>query len=97
MKALIPTIVEFVKRDWQESPLRCSLEIIAWFMSIGAAVLMGVTLPNPPWLILYPLFIVQCSIFAWASRTRGSTGLLANYMILVTIDTIALGKYLTTL
>jgi hypothetical protein len=48
--------------------------------------------PTPPFLILYPLFIIQCTIFAWAARTRGSVGMLANYVLLVTIDTVALVK-----
>jgi hypothetical protein len=66
------------------------LEIFAWFLSIGCAFTMMLTVPTPPFLILYPLFILQCAIFAWASKTRGSTGMLANYALLVTIDTIAL-------
>ena len=59
-------------------------------MSIGCSITMALTIPNPPFKILYPIFITQCAIFAWACKTRGSTGLLANYMLLVTIDTIAL-------
>jgi hypothetical protein len=51
---------------------------------------MGATLPNPPFLILYPLFIIQCSIFGWAAWTRGSTGMVANYLLIVTIDIIAI-------
>jgi hypothetical protein len=45
-------------------------------------------------LILYPLFILQCAIFAWAAWTRRSSGMLANYVLLVTIDTVALGRLL---
>jgi hypothetical protein len=51
---------------------------------------MALTLPNPPFLILYPLFITQCAIFAWAAWTRRSTGMLANYMLLATIDAVAM-------
>ena len=66
------------------------LEISAWGMSIVCAVWMGLTLPNPPFLILYPLFIIQCAIFGWAAWTRKSTGMVANYLLLVTIDILAL-------
>ncbi len=90
MKSLLLSVGDYIREDWQENPLRCVLEILAWFMSIGCAVAMGLTLPNPPFLILYPIFILQCAIFAWACKTRGSTGMLANYLLLVTIDTIAL-------
>jgi hypothetical protein len=92
MFSLLASIKSYVLEDWQENPVRCVLEILAWFMSIGCALAMAITVPTPPFLILYPIFITQCVIFAWASKTRGSTGMLANYMLLVTIDTIALVK-----
>lgn len=80
----------WIRQDWQSNPMRCVLEILAWFLSIGCAVTMMLTVPTPPFLILYPLFILQCGIFAWAAWTRRSSGMLANYLLLVTIDTIAL-------
>lgn len=92
MQRLLASIVNYVKGDWQENSVRCVLEILAWFMSIGCALTMALTVPNPPFLILYPIFIAQCIIFAWAARTRGSVGMLANYALLVTIDTVALIK-----
>ena len=92
MQKLLASIVGYVQEDWRENPVRCVLEILAWFMSIGCALTMAFTVPNPPFLILYPIFIAQCVIFAWAARTRGSVGMLANYGLLVTIDTVALVK-----
>ena len=88
-------VYRWAERDFREWPLRFILEITAWFMSIGCAIWMGLTLPNPPFSILYPLFITQCGIFGWAAWTRGSTGMVANYILLVTIDTIALVRLLT--
>jgi hypothetical protein len=90
MSKLMNGIFEWVKQDFKSNPLRCVLEVIAWFLSIGCAFTMMLTVPNPPFLILYPLFILQCAIFAWAAWTRKSSGMLANYLLLVTIDTIAL-------
>jgi len=92
MQKLLSSIGNYVRDDWRENPVRCVLEVVAWFLSIGCAVAMMLTVPNPPFLILYPLFITQCAIFAWAARTRGSVGMLANYMLLVTIDSVALVK-----
>lgn len=89
-------VYRWAQRDFREWPLRFILEITAWFMSIGCAVWMGLTLPNPPFLILYPLFILQCGIFGWAAWSRGSTGMVANYLLLVTIDTIALVRLIIT-
>lgn len=51
---------------------------------------MMLTVPTPPFLILYPLFITQCAIFGWSAWSRGSFGMLANYLLLVSIDSIAL-------
>lgn len=53
---------------------------------------MMLTVPTPPFLILYPLFITQCAIFGWAAWSRQSFGMLANYLLLVTIDSIALAR-----
>ena len=86
----ISNIYNWAKTDFNEWPLRFVLEITAWTMSIVCATWMGMTLPNPPFLILYPLFIVQCLIFGWAAWTRRSTGMVANYILLVSIDTVAL-------
>jgi hypothetical protein len=87
-------VYKWARRDFQEWPLRFILEISAWAMSIGCAITMAATLPNPPFLILYPLFITQCAIFAWAAWTRRSTGMLANYLLLVSIDTVGLTRLL---
>jgi hypothetical protein len=85
----------WAQNDFRSWPLRFVLEITAWVLSITCAVWMGMTLPNPPFLILYPLFITQCTIFAWAAWTRRSTGMVANYMLLVTIDIIALARLIS--
>jgi hypothetical protein len=90
----IVNVYNWARQDFQVWPTRFVLEITAWFLSIGCAVTMALTLPNPPFLILYPLFIVQCAIFAWAAWTRRSTGMLANYLLLVTIDITGLARLL---
>jgi hypothetical protein len=51
---------------------------------------MALTVPTPPLATLYPIWIVGCCIYAWAAWTRKSSGMLANYLLLVTIDSIAL-------
>ena len=86
----IKGVYRWAKHDFHEWPLRFVLEITAWFLSIACSVTMALTVPTPPFLILYPLFIFQCAIFGWAAWTRRSTGMVANYLLLVTIDSIAL-------
>lgn len=87
---VVTDIYKWAERDYQEWPLRFILEISAWIMSIGCSITMAITVPHPPFLILYPLFILQCVIFCWAAWTRRSTGMVANYLLLVTIDSVAL-------
>ena len=91
---VIVDIYRWARRDFKDWPLRFILEISAWFMSIGCAITMAATLPNPPFLILYPIFITQCLIFGWAAWTRRSTGMVANYLLLVSIDTVGLARLL---
>jgi len=86
---MIKDTVAYIRQDFNTHPLRFSLELMAWAMSIGCTIWMGYTLPTPPFIYLYPLFIIQCCIFAWAAWTRGSTGMIANYVLISTIDVVA--------
>ena len=88
-----PTI-DWIQDDWQSNRFRFSIEILAWAISIGCSITMAVTVPNPPLLILYPIWIVGCSMYAWAAYTRKSFGMIANYMLLVTIDSVGLIRML---
>jgi len=90
----LTSILGYIKKDWDEYPLRLVLEIIAWAMAIGCSMWMMLTVPTPPLILIYPFFIIQCIICGWASWTRGSTGLVMNFVCLITIDCIALAKML---
>jgi hypothetical protein len=93
--SVVIDVFRWAQRDFKEWPLRFVLEITAWAMSIACSITMALTVPTPPFLILYPLFIAQCAIFGWAAWTRRSTGMVANYLLLVTIDSIALIRLLS--
>jgi hypothetical protein len=81
---------EWIRDDWSSNKFRFIVELLAWAISIGCSVTMALTVPNPPLLILYPIWIAGCAMYAWASYTRKSFGMLANYLLLVTIDMIGL-------
>ena len=83
-------IFNWIKDDYRTHPFRFVIELLAWGISIGCSIAMALTVPNPPLLILYPLWIIGCGLYAWASFTRKSFGMLANYMLLVTIDSVGL-------
>ena len=88
-----PTI-EWIKNDWASHRLRFAIECIAWAISIGCSITMATTVPNPPLLTLYPIWITGCAMYAWAAWTRKSFGMLANYLLLTTIDSIGLVRML---
>lgn len=83
-------VYNWAKRDYHEWPFRFCVEILAWAISIGCSITMAFTVPTPPLLILYPIWIVGCAMYGWAAWTRGSFGMVANYLLLVTIDFIGL-------
>jgi hypothetical protein len=87
--------VEWIKDDFKSNRIRFFIELLAWAISIGCSITMAITVPNPPLLALYPVWITGCALYAWASWTRKSFGMLANYLLLTTIDTIGLFRMLT--
>ena len=88
-----PTL-DWIRDDWRSNPFRFAVELVAWGISIGCAIVMAVTVPNPPLLVLYPIWIIGCSMYAWAAYTRKSFGMLANYLLLVSIDSVGLIRML---
>jgi hypothetical protein len=84
------TTFEWIKYDWHSNRKRFVIELLAWAISIGCSITMALTVPTPPLLVLYPIWISGCAMYAWAAYTRKSFGMLANYMLLVTIDFIGL-------
>jgi len=90
---LKPT-VDWIKDDYTTNPVRFVIELVAWAISIGCSLTMAATVPDPPLIVLYPMWIAGCAMYAWAAYTRKSFGMLANYMLLVGIDTVGLTRML---
>ena len=80
----------WIKDDFKSHRVRFVIELLAWAISVGCSIVMAFTVPNPPLLALYPVWILGCGLYAWASWTRKSFGMLANYLLLTTIDTVGL-------
>lgn len=87
-------ILNWIYDDYRSHPFRFFIELIAWAISIACAVVMAITVPNPPLLVLYPIWISGCILYSWAAYSRRSFGMLANYLLLVSIDTIGLMRML---
>ena len=94
MNELLKPTSEWIKSDYQTDRVRFCLEVLAWAISIGCSITMAVTVPTPPLLALYPVWIAGCAIYAWCAYSRRSFGMLANYILLTTIDTVGLARML---
>ena len=81
---------EWIRDDWTSNRIRFVAELFAWAISIGCSITMALTVPTPPLLALYPVWITGCAIYAWAAYSRKSFGMLANYILLTAIDTYGL-------
>lgn len=90
MNDILISTFKWIKEDWESHRVRFFIEVLAWVISIGCSITMALTVPTPPLLILYPIWIFGCSLYAWAAWTRRSFGMLANYLLLSAIDTVGL-------
>ena len=95
MNNILAGIWDWIRNDWHSNRFRFAVECLAWALSIGCSITMAATVPDPPLEIMYPLWILGCSMYAWAAWTRRSFGMLANYLLLTTIDTIGLIRMMT--
>ena len=90
MNELLKPTFDWIRDDFRSHPVRFCVELLAWAISIGCSITMAITVPHPPLLSLYPIWIAGCGMYAWAAYTRKSFGMLANYILLTSIDTIGL-------
>lgn len=95
MIELFKPTFDWIRDDWRSNKFRFIIELLAWAISIGCSITMAITVPNPPLLALYPIWILGCAMYAWAAYTRKSFGMLANYILLTTIDTVGLVRMIT--
>jgi hypothetical protein len=94
MPDILAGIFKWIQDDYHANRIRFVVELVAWAISIGCSITMALTVPTPPLLAMYPIWISGCSMYAWAAWTRKSFGMLANYMLLVTIDSVGLARML---
>ena len=91
---ILANMAEWIRDDYRSHPFRFLAETSAWAMSIGANILFAVTVPNVPFKLYLAVTVTNCAIYAWAAYSRRSFGMLANYLLLTTIDGYALSKVL---
>jgi hypothetical protein len=86
--------IDFIKRDWHSHPLRLCLEVLNWFLNLVVVVTFAWTVPNVPFLIVYPLFFCCLSISIYSAWSRGSFGLLMTSVTILIIDMVGYFKLL---
>jgi hypothetical protein len=89
MQSLRATLA-WIQADWQSNPLRFVVEVWAWAFSIVAALLFAATVPDVPFVPYLLITVTNCALYAWAAWSRGSFGILSNYLLLTVIDAVAL-------
>ena len=94
MNDILLNTFDWIRDDFKSHRTRFVIELLAWAISIGCSIVMALTVPTPPLLALYPIWILGCALYAWASWTRKSFGMLANYLLLTTIDSVGLIRML---
>ena len=94
MNDILTSTFGWIRDDWESHRVRFCVEVLAWIISIGCSITMAFTVPTPPLPILYPIWIAGCAMYTWAAYSRRSFGMLANYLLLTTIDTIGLVRML---
>jgi hypothetical protein len=94
MPDILAGIFKWIQDDYRTNRIRFVVELLAWAVSIGCSITMALTVPSPPLLLMYPVWISGCAMYAWAAWTRKSFGMLANYILLTTIDSVGLARML---
>ena len=86
--------VDFIKRDWHSHPVRLCLEVFNWLLNIVVVVIFAVTVPDVPFLVVYPLFFGCLAISIFSAWSRGSFGLLMTSSTIFIIDLFGYFKLL---
>jgi hypothetical protein len=94
MNDILYGVFNWIRQDYQSNRIRFCFEVVAWAISIGCSITMALTVPTPPLLAMYPIWIAGCAIYAGCAFSRRSFGMLANYILLTTIDSIGLIRML---
>lgn len=89
---IILSTLNWIKEDYKSNWVRFCGEVIAWALSITCSIMMAITVPNPPLLPMYIMWVTGCGLYACAAYSRKSFGMLANYIALFSIDSYALSK-----
>lgn len=87
-------VINFIKTDWYGHPVRLCLEIVNWLLNIVIVVTFAITVPDVPYLVVYPLFFGCLTISMYSAYSRGSFGLLLTSLTIFLVDLVGYYKVL---
>jgi len=80
--------IQFVLDDFKSFPIRWIIETSCWLGILFNTIVIACTVPNIPWNILYPIWIVCCFASSWTSYTRNSSIGVIGSLIFAVLDSI---------
>ena len=87
-------IWNWIQEDWRNNPVRFCLEVLCWLDSLACAIIVNTTVPNLPFLVLYPLWVTGTLAYAWCAWSRGSFGMLSTFLMIASMDIFGWSKVL---
>ena len=87
---------EFFKADYLSYPLRFIIETICWISVVINVIILNVTVPDVPWKICYPIWIIACMFGTWTAYTRKSFVGVSSCILYALIDAFGFFRVLTS-
>jgi hypothetical protein len=78
--------VKFIQDDWHSHPTRLIFETVNWILNVAVCMTFTLTVPDVPFLIVYPLFFCCLTISMWSAVSRGSFGLFMTSLTIFIVD-----------
>lgn len=91
---MINTSINYIKDDWKSHPVRLILETINWFGTVALGLIVAITVPNVPFGITYPIWLVLMVIGMFSAISRGSSGLFLASLSMFIIDIFGYVRFL---
>ena len=80
--------------DYRSHPVRWIVEALAWSGTLVNSILISATVPDIPWMICYPIWILGCIGYAWAQWTRRASLGMFSCLVFAAIDGVGFAKVL---
>jgi hypothetical protein len=82
----------WVRRDAQQNPVRFACEVLGMLITLSASLILALTTPLPPMLLLYGLWNCANVLLLYISYSRGSLGLTVLFSGFLVVDLIGLWR-----